>query len=210
MRPSHLYHGIPFSQKIKYSYWYGPQKSNNLSINFKAIMLQYDLISTILFQDLKQKQLKIQAWSSNFKFKVFPDSKVHGANMEPTWGLLVYNFAKKWSQWCDVARKHGSVIWMALHNEGDWYHWPFLLLALCEGNSHVSSKFTLLMSSNAGVGVFFVVNLNKLLNKHKSYQWLAMPWHQRNVAVMFWDNNLLSEITYTKHTKWSWEIMIDA
>ena len=62
------------------------------------------------------------------------------------------------------------------------------LLALCEGNPPVAGGFPSQRTSDVKLWCFFfAVNLNKLLNKHLSCWWFAMPSLLCDVTVMIYE-----------------------
>ena len=58
-----------------------------------------------------------------------------------------------------------------------------LLLTLCERNSTETSGYDR-RDSNAGLDIFCLVSLNKLLIKESSYQWSVMQWPSYHFTVM--------------------------
>ena len=83
------------------------------------------------------------------------------------------------------------------------------LLALCERNLLVTSGF--LSQRQQTFDVFFVVSLNKLLNKQLSRLWFEMPWCSCNLTVKTNFSKIFPKLArehVIRNAGWTqWEIM---
>ena len=113
-----------------------------------------------------------------------PDSKVHGANMGPTWGrqdpggphvghqILAFwvkpmSCPLRWWFHADRVDRDDVMIWKRLS----------ALLTLCEGNLSVTDGFPSQSASNVDRWCFFIVSPNNPLNKRSGWRWYETSCH---------------------------------
>ena len=102
-------------------------------------------------------------------------------------------------RWCAHWKSHDNVLtWKRIPHYlpivkggvgwGGGRGWPLSMNSLHTG------------SGIQGANVFFVVSLNKLWNKHSSFQWLETPWRWCTVIVMRWGNSTeADEVNYVAY-----------
>ena len=100
------------------------------------------------------------------------------------------------AQWVSITQLYSVYLGLYIHSGISYrkiYTVPWLchdmetlspLLALCEGNPLVTSGFPSQMARMESFDIFFVVSLNKLLNKQLSCQWFVMSWCSCDTTVM--------------------------
>ena len=128
----------------------------------------------------------------------FHDSKVHGANMGPTWGRQdpggSHVYPMKIAIWLGAIRHNVDFdkIWnwqrQSWHQENfyiPWWHHLMgtfsTILTLCEENLLVTGGFPSERPVTQSFDVFFDLRLNNRLSKQSGCQWFEMPscslWH---------------------------------
>ena len=138
----------------------------------------YSIIARLVLETFGRGLARKAMWSH-------PDSKVHGANMGPTW-VLRSQIGPMLAPWTLLSGHSMS----SLENVSWWRHQMetfSALLAICVGNSPVPGEFPTQRPVTRSFDVYFDLRPNKRLSKESWGWWFetlsCSLWRHRNVHM---------------------------